>query len=144
MGNFAPFFFLLPTEAGEGTQGGGARGRRPWGLGGAREGGENGEGGAGNRFPPSPCAEAARGGGAMKAGGGGQRRLWRRRCKAGEGAGGGERGCGGRGLCRAPIYRGGDTGRREGADGWRPASSAAPSMVWGRFGGAEATLGGGV
>ena len=42
------------------------------------------------------------------------------------------------------IYSRGDTGRREGADGWRSGSSAAPSMVWGWFGGAEATLGGGL
>jgi len=51
-GQFCPFFFLLPTETGEGRMGGGgARGRRPWGLGGAREEGENREGGAGLWWP---------------------------------------------------------------------------------------------
>ena len=65
MGNFAPSSSSCRPNQGRGAWGaGGARGRRPWGIGGAREEGENGEGDTGNRFPPSPCVEAARGGGA--------------------------------------------------------------------------------
>ena len=48
MGIFALFFFLPTGKQGRGVRGGGGPGRRPWGLGGDRVGGEKGQGGAGN------------------------------------------------------------------------------------------------
>ena len=48
MGIFALFFFLPTWKQGRGVRGGGGPGRRPWGLGGDRVGGEKGQGGTGN------------------------------------------------------------------------------------------------
>ena len=58
----------LPWNRG-GRRWGAAMGRRPLGLGGTLEEGENREGDAGIRFPCLPRAEAACGGGAAVAGG---------------------------------------------------------------------------
>ena len=55
----------------------------PWGHGGGREVGENGEEAEGVRFPYSPRAEVVCGGRATVAGGGGRLWPWRRRWKLG-------------------------------------------------------------
>ena len=47
-GHICPFLLPPNRETGEGVRGGGGPGRRPWGLGGDRVGGEKGQGGAGN------------------------------------------------------------------------------------------------
>jgi len=80
----------------------------PWGHGGGREVGENGEEAEGVRFPYSPRAEVVCGGRATVAGGGGRLWPWRRRCRLGEGASGGGDGCGGRELRGGPLYRPGE------------------------------------
>ena len=45
---FALFFFLPTWKQGRGVRGGGGPGRRPWGLGGDRVGGEKDQGSARN------------------------------------------------------------------------------------------------
>ena len=68
------FVLLTPQETGEGEKLGRRRSaapsRRPLGHGGGWELGEVGQGGAGDRFPPSIPEEGARNGGAMAASGG--------------------------------------------------------------------------
>ena len=68
------------------------------------------------------------------AGGGGRLWPWRRRCRLGEGASGGEGGCGGGELRAGPIYKRGEAVERGGG---RPASSAAINGAWTRRGVAE-------
>ena len=70
LGKTALSFFYLGTEQSRG-RGGGALAGGPWGRGGGRGEGGNGEEAEGDRFPFSPRAEAARGGTSMRASDGG-------------------------------------------------------------------------
>ena len=74
------------------------------------------------------------GGRAMVAGGGGRLWPWRRRCRLGEGASGGEGGCGGGELRAEPIYRRGEA--VEEGPRWWPVSElgGVALMAWGRVG----------